>query len=154
MIGCQHEREILSAISEEWNEQQRAHVAGCAECAAAARVDPWMKHFARINLRERGLPDPAFVWLKANLLRGNAQAARAARPLDVVQLLSYLIVAAGWAALLTSRWETIRQWMTSLTPAAIVQQASSSVSMSFITIVFVLASMTVMLAMHTILAEE
>ncbi|HEX7707539.1 MAG TPA: hypothetical protein VF701_13875 [Thermoanaerobaculia bacterium] len=156
MSGCQHEREILTAASEEWSEQQIAHVAECVECAAAAQAGPWMKGFARINLREHVLPDPTLVWLKANLLRGNVQATRATRPLDVVQMLSYLIVAAGWAAVLTLRWDSIREWMVSLTPAAIVQQAGSapSLSLSFITIVFVLASMTVMLAMHTILVED
>jgi hypothetical protein len=156
MSGCQHEREILAAASEGWSEKESAHAAGCVECATAAQVDPWMKRFARINLREQVLPDPSLVWLKANLLRGNEQAVRATRPLDVVQLLSYLIVAGGWASLLTLRWDTIREWMASLTPSAIMHHAGSapSLSLSFVTIVFVLSSMTVMLAMHTILAEE
>ena len=54
------------------------------------------------------------------------------------------------------RWPAIESWMQSFTPAGLVTTAArvQSLSMSFFAIVFVLASMTVMLALHTILAED
>ncbi len=156
MSACRHEAEILRAASEDrWNEELRAHLLECDDCVAAMSVAPWMTRFSRISDREHILPDPAVVWLKARLLQGSADASRASRPLDVVQFIAYAVVAAGWAALLTWRWDAVRSWITGFTPAKIVAAAhSSSLSMSFFAMVFVLASFTVMLALHTILAEE
>ena len=93
---------------------------------------------------------------KAKLLQGSVDAARASRPLDFAQFVAYGTVAAGWAALLTWKWEAVRAWLSGFTPAGIVTNAAraGSLSMSFFALVFVLASFTVMLALHTILAEE
>jgi hypothetical protein len=115
-----------------------------------------MDRFANISDREHILPDPSVVWLKAKLLQGTTDAGRAARPLDVVQMIAYVIVAGGWAGLLTWHWPAVERWLHSFTPAGIVTTAAAanSLSMSFFALVFVLASMTVVLALHTILAEE
>jgi hypothetical protein len=114
-----------------------------------------MERFSKISDREHILPDPSVVWLKAKLLQGTADAGRAARPLDVAQMLAYIVVAGGWAGLLTWRWHAVEAWLRSFTPTAIVTASrGGSLSMSFFALVFVLASMTVMLALHTILAEE
>lgn len=154
--SCRFESEVLHAVeNDRWTDSLRNHLAGCDECGATAAVAPWMNRFAKISDREHILPDPSVVWLKAKLLQGTIEAKRASRPLDLIQLVAYIAVAGGWAALLTSRWGSIEAWMRSFTPAKIVTTASApSLSMSFFAIVFVLASMTVMLALHTILAEE
>lgn len=156
MSACRHEAEVLRAASEDrWSDELRAHLLECDECVAAMSVAPWMNRFSRISDREHILPDPAVVWLKAKLLQGSADASRASRPLDVVQFIAYAVVAAGWAALLTWRWDEVSAWITGFTPARIVSAAhGGSLSMSFFALVFVLASFTVMLALHTILAEE
>ena len=156
--GCPHESEVIRATrsGEGWTDALRLHLAECDECVATASVARWMHQFARISDREHVLPDPAVLWLKAKLLQTTADANRASRPMDVVQMVAYLAVAGGWAALLTWRWSAVQSWMTSFTPTGLVQNAAraESLSMSFFAIVFVLATMTVMLAMHTILAEE
>lgn len=154
---CRYETEILQAAKEDrWTDELHAHLGECDECVAAAAVAPWMTRFERISDREHRLPDPQIVWLKAKLMQGTADAGRAGRPLDAVQMLAYLVVAAGWAALLTWRWSSVELWLRGMTPSGMVQSAAraESLSMSFFAIVFVLASMTVMLALHTILAEE
>jgi hypothetical protein len=97
------------------------------------------------------------LWLKAKLLQGTVDVSRASRPLDIVQMLAYFVVAGGWAGLLTWRWNAVEAWMRSFTPSGLLTTAATragSLSMSFFAMVFVLASMTVMLALHTILAEE
>jgi hypothetical protein len=155
--GCRYEPEILRAAEEDrWTDSLRAHLAECDECVAAVSVAPWMDRFARISDREHILPDPSVVWLKAKLLQTTVDADRVSRPLDVAQMLAYVVIAGGWAGLLTWRWPAINAWLHSLTPTGIVTTATraETLSMSFFGLVFVLASMTVMLALHTIMAEE
>lgn len=155
--GCRYEPEVLRAAEEDrWTDALRQHLGECDECVATASVAPWMDRFARISDREHILPDPSVVWLKAKLLQGTVDAGRASRPLDLVQMMAYIVVAGGWVGLLTWRWPAIESWMRSFTPAGLVTTAAraQSLSMSFLAIVFVLASMTVMLALHTILAED
>lgn len=157
--ACRFEPQIVRATQDDrWTDALRNHVADCVDCAAAASVAPWMGDFARFSDREHILPDPAVLWLKAQLLRGSQEAARASLPLTVVQLISYGVIAAGWAALLTWKWDTIELWLRGMTPTGIVAGAAdasmSSLTLSFFAMVFILGSATVMLALHTILAEE
>lgn len=157
MNACRREAEVLRAVREDqWTEGLRRHLADCEECQAAMLVAPWMDGFARMPDREHRLPDPSVLWLKAQLLRGSADFARAARPITIAQLVSYLVVAGGWAAVLLWKWEAIASWLRGLTPVEIMAATANaeSLSMSFFAAVLVLASMTVMLALHTILAEE
>ena len=154
MNACRREADVMRAAREDrWDDTLRRHLTECEECAMAAAVAPWMTRFARLGDREHRLPDPSIVWLKAKLMQGTIDAARAARPLTFAQMISYLVVAAGWAGVLTWKWDAIRNWITSLTPGGVIG-ATSSLSMSFFALVFVLASMTAALALHTIMAEE
>jgi hypothetical protein len=156
--ACGFESDVLRAIEEDrWTDSLRDHLTTCEECVAAMLVAPWMGRFAKMSDREHILPDPSVVWLKAKLLQGSVEAARVSRPLDIAQIFAYFVVAGGWAALLTWRWDALMAWGTSLTPAGIVATAASrapSLSLSFFAAVIMLASITGMLALHTILAEE
>lgn len=154
---CRRQNEIVHAAAEErWTDGLRDHVAGCRDCAAAAEVAPWMENFSKISDREHILPDPALVWLKAQLLRGTADAARLTRPLNIMQFGAYFLVAGSWAALLTWKWAAIEAWLGGFTPAGLVASASRSepLSISFFAMLLALASVTVMVALHTIMAEE
>ena len=156
-MNCRYEPDVLHAVKEDrWNESLRAHVTECADCAAAAAAAPWMTRFARLSDREHVLPDPSIVWLKAQLLQGTADAARAARPMTIAQLYAYFVVASGWAAVLTWKWSAVQAWLRNFTPTGLVSTAAraESLSLSFFAIVFVLATTTVTLALHTILAED
>ena len=132
----------------------------CADCAAEAAVAPWIARFAALPDREHPLPDPSVVWLKAQLLRDIATADRATRPMTSIQMASYLVVAACWAAVLTWKWEAINQWLHRLSPSKFVigastdVAASATISFTFVIALIVLASITIMVALHTILAEE
>ena len=155
--ACRRESEIVRAAAQDrWTEELRAHLTECEDCMQAAITAPWMERFSRISDREHILPDPSIVWLKAKLLQSSADVSRASRPLDIVQLIAYTVVAGGWAALLTWRWDAVKAWIGAFTPTSIVTNAAraESLSMSFFALLFVLASFTVMLALHTIMAEE
>ena len=154
---CRFEADVLHAASEDrWNDSLRRHLTECDDCVATVAVAPWMSRFARISDREHILPDPQIVWLKAKLLQGTADVARVSRPLTILQMVAYLVVAGGWAALLTWKWDSVQQWVNGLTPTGMVQNmaAGQSLSMSFFALLIALATMTVTLALHTILAEE
>ena len=154
---CRFEADVLRAAEEDrWTDALRSHLGACEHCAAAASVAPWVDRFSKLSDREHILPDPSFVWLKAQLLQGSVDAARAARPLNVVQFLAYIAVAGGWAALLTWKWIALEAWLRGFTPTGLVQTAAraESLSLSFVATLFVLASITITLALHTILAEE
>ena len=153
---CPHEEEVLHAANEDrWTEELRAHLTDCDDCMAAVSIAPWMTRFSRISDREHMLPDPQIVWLKAQLLRGTTDAMRASRPLTIVQMIAYVTVAGGWAALLTWKWDAIQAWINSLTPTGMVATAATTpLSMSFFAFVFVLASITGMVGLYTIVAEE
>jgi hypothetical protein len=155
MNPCRREADVLRAAREDkWSDGLREHLAACEDCAMTASVAPWMTSFARLEDRTRRLPDPSIVWLKAKLLQGTADAERMARPMNIAQLVSYMVVAGGWAALLMWKWDAVHKWMTGFTQTSGVIATSNSLSMSFFAVVFVLASMTVMMVLHTIMAEE
>lgn len=155
---CRLEPDVVqAAANDRWTDSLRRHTGECADCAAAANIAAWMQKFAMLPDRQHALPDPQVMRLKAMLLRQSVAAERAARPLNILQVLAYGVVAAGWAALVTWKWSAFEQWITSFTPASIAGAAAGSgaaLSASFLLTVFALASMTVMLALHTILAEE
>ena len=155
--GCRFEADVLRAAQDDrWTDALRAHLAECDECIASVAVAPWMTRFARISDREHILPDPQVVWLKAQLLQVSADVARVSRPLNFLQLVAYVIVAGGWAALLTWKWDAVAHWLNGLTPKGMVENmaAGQSLSMSVFALLIVLATMTVSLAMHQILAED
>ncbi len=155
--SCRLEPAILRASGEDrWTGALRRHLTECDDCVEAVSAAPWMTRFARIGDREHLLPDPQIVWLKAQLLQGTADVARVSRPMNLVQLLSYLVVAGGWAALLTWKWALVETWLAGFTPTGLMQNVTrgESLSMSFLAFMLVLATMTVSLALHTILAEE
>jgi hypothetical protein len=157
---CAFEPNVIDASTNDaWTESLRAHVASCESCAAAAEVAPWMASFSGINEREHILPDPAVLWLKARLLQSNAAVERASLPITRLQIAAYLIIAACWAALLTWKSAALQVWINHFSPTHVIlgatgADATASLSVTVLFAVIVLASATVGVAMHTILAEE
>ena len=154
---CPHEQAVMSADRDgSWTTALRTHVADCETCAAASSVGGWMKRFSALSERQHALPDPSVVWLKAQLMRAPLDAARASRPLNVIQMMAYFAVAAGWAAMLTWKWNAVMTLLSRLTPAGLVASAAraETLSISFFATLLVLGSVTVMVALHTIIAEE
>lgn len=157
---CRFELNVIDAVtSGSWTESLRAHVAACADCAAAAEIAPWMTRFAGLDERQHILPDPAVLWLKAKLLQSSAAVERAGLPITRLQIAAYLIIAAGWAAILTWKSSALQAWINHLSPGHMIlgaagAETTASLSLSVLVAVVILASATVGVAMHTILAEE
>lgn len=153
MSACRFEPDVIAG---RWTDSLRAHVTQCADCEAAMLVAPQMKELASVDMREHPLPDPQVVWLKAQLLRNTVAAERASRPLKIFQMISYVVVAGGWTAVLAWKWAAIQAVLHSFTPSGFVVNAgqSASLSMTFFVMVFFLSSITIGVALHTILAED
>jgi hypothetical protein len=160
MNGCPHESHVIDAAeSGNWSESLRNHVLSCETCEAAVSVAAWIDDFSRQDEREHILPDPTVVWLKAQLLQQHVAVDLASRPMHLLQIAAYVVVAGGWAALLTWKWNALQEWMLTFSLRHFVSGMAaagnaSSLTMTFFAIVIVLSSLTVMLALHTILAEE
>ncbi|HEX6178269.1 MAG TPA: hypothetical protein VF057_07910 [Thermoanaerobaculia bacterium] len=155
--GCANEPLVRRAATEDrWTDALRQHVASCEECAAAVAVSGFMTQLSRASARPRALPDPAVLWLKAHLMRGSETIHRATRPLNVVQMLAYVVLGGGWAALLTWRWPEVLSWALSVTPSGLLQSfaGSPSTSATVILAVVILGSMTLLVGLHSILSEE
>jgi hypothetical protein len=159
--ACRYERDVINAAGHDlWTDSLREHARSCETCAAAAAVSMWMDDFASQDDREHSLPDPAVVWLKAQILGRQAAVERASRPMNNLQMAAYLVVAAGWSAIMTWKWRALQEWLLTLSPSHFIAGVSgtgagaASLSLTFFAMVVVLASLTVMLALHTILAEE
>jgi hypothetical protein len=157
---CPFEPNVLDAVANDnWTESLRAHVASCDDCAAAAEVAPWMARFSGLDEREHILPDPAVLWLKAKLLGTSAAVARAGLPITRLQIAAYLIIAACWAALLTWKSSALQLWINHFSPGHMIlgatgAETTTSLSLGVLFAIAILASATVGVAMHTILAEE
>jgi hypothetical protein len=124
-----------------------------------AEVALWMQQFAGIDDRQGPLPDAASIWVKAKLLQSAAAAERAVLPITRIQIVAYVVVAACWAALLNWKWAALSAWFRGLTPTHMIlhaagAEAAATVSATFFAALIALASVTVVLAFHTILAEE
>ncbi len=156
--ACRHEPHVIRAAAEDrWSDALREHVKTCQDCAIAALAAPFMNRLSRIDARQKKLPDPSVVWLKAQLLAGSVAAERAAQPLNIAQMSAYGVVAAGWAALMTWKWSDLQRLVSTLTPSGVAEGLSGSgagLSGSVLMMLVVLSTLTVVLAFHTILADE
>lgn len=121
--------------------------------ALEIEVDTWMRQFAAIDDRNRALPDPSIIWLKAKVLQSAKEAQRASRPVTAVEIISHAIVAACWAGLLTWKWDAISSWFVGFSTNDVVLVAPL-VNLPVLMTLIVLAGTTVMVAMHSILAED
>lgn len=156
---CRFEHDVIRAAQEDrWTQALHSHVASCEQCQAAVSVSAFMEMLSGDDARVQPLPSASAVWLKAQLLRDSEAADRASRPFTVFQWAAYFAVASGWAGVMTWKWSVVRDWLMSFTPSRVIQSASGlsspSASIAFYAGIVVLASLTMSLALHTILAEE
>ena len=155
--ACRHEPHVRRAAAEDnWSTALRQHVETCDDCRAAAAIAPFMTRLARIDERPRALPAASVIWLKAQLMRGSAVVDRVSRPLNIMQMVAYLGVAAAWTGMLMWKWPDLQRLVATFAPSGVAEgiATGSSVSLTLVASVVVLGSITFMLALHTILAEE
>lgn len=89
---CEREESIVRAVLEgTLGGPLEAHVEGCAECREAARVTAWMRDVAAAarEAAAEGLPDPAEIWWRAEVLgrveRRRSLVRRAVQPIALFE---------------------------------------------------------------------
>lgn len=107
------------------------HVDGCRLCQETLSVARWMQQLASVPVASKPLPDPTYLWWKAELLRRWDAEQRAAAPVEVgeqVQVGLGLVAATG---LLVWLWRNMPDFSvsavseTSITPLAVVRLLSA-----------------------------
>lgn len=108
---CDREAEVLAALrAEGLTGDLRDHAAGCAACSETVFVASTLLGEARRAEREVELPDPVRIWLDARQRARRLHAARALRPIVVVQRVALAcafavaLVVAGWFGPDLGRW--------------------------------------------------
>ena len=109
------------------------HLAGCASCQETMAVATWMQQLAAVPVVNRPLPDPTYLWWKAELLRRWDAEQRASAPVEVGEQVQVGVGLAAAAALLVWLWRNLlpdlSSWPISSTtmPLAIVMTLSAAV---------------------------
>jgi len=109
------------------------HVAGCASCRETLSVAKWMQQLASVPVISKPLPDPTYLWWKAELLRRWDAEQRAAAPVEVGEQVQVGVGLVAATALLVWLWRNLlpdlSSWPLSSTaiPLTIVMTLSGAV---------------------------
>jgi hypothetical protein len=88
----------------------REHAAECAVCRETLTVAAWMQELAALPPVDRRVPDPAYLWWKAELLRRWDAQRRAAAPLERGEPVQVGIGLLGTVALLVWLWPQMQRF--------------------------------------------
>ena len=91
----------------------RDHAAHCPTCRETLAVTAWMQELAGLPVMGARLPDPVYLWWKAELLRRWDAQQRAAAPIDLGERVQVGIALAGAVALLLCLWRDASRLATS-----------------------------------------
>ncbi len=151
-LGCERELELIEALRRgELAPGLRDHARGCAACSEAARVSVWMNSLASGTERPGAPVDPMVLYLKAQIMASMPREQRALQPLHLLQRIAFAFVGLGWAVLLTWKWDAIRAF--SLDRALAGAIGGAAISPSLVALVFALGCATILVTVHTALAE-
>lgn len=108
------------------------HAASCASCQETLTVASWMQQLATVPVVNKPLPDPTYLWWKAELLRRWDAEHRAAAPVEVGEQVQVGVGLIAAAVLLVWLWRNMPDLSTSpislaTAPLAIVMTLSGIV---------------------------
>jgi hypothetical protein len=86
----------------------RAHVAECDACRETIAVAGWMQAFAASRLEAAALPNPDYLWWKAQILRRWEDERAVVKPLEVGERVQIGIGLVGALLLLVWLWRQIQ----------------------------------------------
>lgn len=99
---CPFELAVIKATRNgQWSRDLRAHASGCYACDDAVRVAVWMGSAATRLARTQTLPDPTYLWLRAEIERRTREASAVSRlRVSVLALFCLIVGLLGGAAVL------------------------------------------------------
>ena len=116
-----------------------------------------LKRVAEDAPRRRDLPEASYFWLTSQLMPNRVVEDRALKPLGILQIAAYSVVAICWALLITLKWPQIQNWVngpdvaTKLLDAA---RGAAPISFSMLFLVGGLLAITSVVILHNVFAEE
>ncbi len=115
--SCSAEEAVLAALrSGEWEDDLRAHVAGCQACSETVLVAGALVTDARAVEHARPLPDPGAIWLDARLRARRLSIDRATRPIAVMRRLAVAGAAGAMVVAGTALHADLARWLAWLRP--------------------------------------
>ena len=161
--NCSQAMAVARAVrSGEWEDSLRTHAGECAVCRDVVEASLWMQALADSSKENIPLPDAGLVWSRAQWSRTlrdrHAQAQRAQRVTEWIEIASVAIVSAGLAIWTIWEWQLFQaatDWVTTglLQLSIATYEAAGSAQVSFGTTAAVLSLIVVLLA-YPILADE
>ena len=101
-----------------WKGSVQGHVAECAICREMVLTSRWMHTLAQRSEEKFTLPDANLLWWRAHLSQKQAEAERAQKPLEVIEVVSEAAIALAAIALALAGWLT---WNWSEVPGVITK---------------------------------
>jgi hypothetical protein len=148
------ERIRVSSATGVWDEETRRHLDACADCREQAEVLRFMLALAQTQL-DSAPPDPQVVKVKAQIVNRERIDEHSAHTISNIQRAVWGSIAAAWALVLALNGSTIIGWARDFDLSEIVfSSVSGEGSFGLILLLVSLASITAMVAVHAILAEE
>jgi hypothetical protein len=112
---CPREGEVLEAVVlGNWGDDLRAHAGGCPVCGDLATVAVAMRDERTEAWREARVPTSGQVWWRASRRARREAAARAARPITMLQALAGACAAGVCAAVISLGWPSLYEPLTAI----------------------------------------
>jgi len=117
---CPFEDEVQRALADgQWSDGLRSHAAGCPVCSDLMTVATFMVAHSDELAGDHELPDPSYLFWRAQL---QARADAAERAMMIITIVQRIAMAGGGilAALgLFRLWPAISRWLVAITPTRI-----------------------------------
>lgn len=112
---CEKESIVVKAARRGcWDDDLRAHVAGCPVCADAALASQFLQEMQHADLAQVKVPSAGWMWWRAQLLAKRDAAERATQPITLVEQMAGACAVLSVIGVLIWQWHPIRAWMASI----------------------------------------
>ena len=133
---CEHEAAVTAAVQTgHWTDDLRRHADTCPVCAEVVLVAGLLQHEAELISDEQPLPDPEYVWWRAQLRARQEASRRATMTITVLQVISWVCGAALALALLVWSAPAFLQSFGRLLPSSLASTASSGMAQPWLVLI-------------------
>jgi hypothetical protein len=129
LTPCDLETDVLRAcMTGRWSDDLRRHATECPSCSELVLVTQSLRRHASSVEAELPLPDPGFLWWRAQLQSRAAAAERATRMIVWVQRVAIASCATLVALALLQLWPTITGWLSSIASHSMTSSLPANVA--------------------------
>jgi hypothetical protein len=132
----------------------RGHAAHCPTCRDTLAVAAWMQELAGLTVMDARLPDPVYLWWKAELLRRWDAEQRAAAPIELGERVQVGIALVGAVALLICLWRDASRLATSSSSLLIGSDLGPLLSVAMTVSTLLLVAIAAVACRHLFVGER